>query len=126
MLNTDTMHITFLLQLQAQLRVLHWQTKSYAEHKALGKLYDTLDPLIDTLVETHAGKYGNTLGNPNFSFSVNNYKDSNSMGVVQTAIEFLTNELTKKLNPNTDTDLLNIRDEMVSALNQTKYLLRLE
>lgn len=120
------MHISFFLQLQSQLRVLHWQTKSYAEHKALGKLYDTLDPLIDTFVEAHAGKYGNTLGNPNFSFSVNNYKDSNSMGVIQTAIEFLTNELPKKLNSNTDTDLLNIRDEMVSALNQTKYLLRLE
>jgi hypothetical protein len=95
-------------------------------YKALGKLYDALDGLIDTYVETHAGKYGNTLGNPNFSFSVSNYKDSNSLGVITTAIEFLSIELPKKLNPNTDTDLLNIRDEMLGALNQTKYLLRLE
>jgi hypothetical protein len=121
-----SMHISFFLQLQSQVRVLHWQTKSYEEHKALGKLYDALDPLVDKFVEVHAGKYGNTLGNPNFSFSVSNYKDSNSMGIVQMAIEFLTNELPKKLNPNTDTDLLNIRDEMVGALNRTKYLLRLE
>ena len=119
------MCVTFFLQLQSQLRVLHWQTKSYAEHKALGKAYEGLDGLIDQFVEIHTGKYGNTLGNPNFSFSVNNYKDSNSLGVINNAIYYLTHEMPQKLDSTQDTDLLNIRDEMIGVLNQTKYLLRL-
>jgi len=120
------MCVTFFLQLQSQLRVLHWQTKSYAEHKALGKAYDGLDGLIDQFVEVHTGKYGNTLGNPSFSFNVNNYKDSNSLGVINAAIYYLTHELPTKLDQTADTDLLNIRDEMLAVLNRTKYLLRLQ
>lgn len=76
-------------------------------------------------MEVHTGKYGNTLGNPSFSFNVNNYKDSNSLGVINAAIYYLTHELPTKLDQTADTDLLNIRDEMLAVLNQTKYLLRL-
>ena len=119
------MCVTFFLQLQSQLRVLHWQTKSFAEHKALGKAYEGLDGLIDQFVEIHTAKYGSTLGNPNFNFTVNNYKDSNSLGVINHAIYYLTHEMPQKLDATQDTDLLNIRDEMVGVLNQTKYLLRL-
>jgi hypothetical protein len=119
------MNITTFLQLLAQLRVLHWQTKSYGEHKALGKAYDALDGLVDQFVEVHSGKYGNTLAKTNFSFSVQNYKDANSLGVINTAINYLTVELPTTLGQG-DTDLLNIRDEMLSVLNQTKYLLRLQ
>ena len=118
------MHITTFLALQAQLKILHWQTKSYPEHKALGKAYETLDGLMDTFVEVHAGKYGNTLAKSKFEFSVLNYKDTNPMAVIDTAIGYLSKELPLILKEG-DTDLLNIRDEMVSTLNQTKYLLRL-
>jgi len=118
------MHITAMLSLQSQLKVLHWQTKSYAEHQALGKAYDALDDLIDTFVEVHAGKYGNTLAKTKFEFSVLNYKDTNVMAVIDNAIGYLSKELPLILKEG-DTDLLNIRDEMLSTLNQTKYLLRL-
>ena len=36
----------------------HWATKSYSEHKALGKLYDDLIDKIDTIVEAYQGYYG--------------------------------------------------------------------
>lgn len=120
------MCVTFFLQLQSQLRVLHWQTKSYAEHKALGKAYEGLDGLVDQFVEIHSSKYGNTFATPNFNFTVNNYTNSNSLGVIQNAIYYLTHELPEKLDSKQDTDLLNIRDEMLGVLNQTKYLLRLQ
>ncbi len=44
--------ISTFLCMQSQLRVWHWQTNSYAEHKALGKLYESLDGLVDDFVET--------------------------------------------------------------------------
>ena len=123
-LGDSGMHISTFLTIQAQLRILHWQTKSYAEHKALGKAYDALDGLIDQFVEVHSGKYGNTLAKTNFQFSAVNYKDANVIALIDSYIAYLTNELPLVCKQG-DSDLLNIRDEMLSVLNQTKYLLRL-
>ena len=59
--------ITNFLSIQSQLKVLHWQTKSYAEHKAFGKLYDALDGLFDTFIEVYMGKYGTILAKEEFA-----------------------------------------------------------
>ena len=51
------------LQTQAQMRILHWQTTSYAEHNAFGGFYDATGDIIDKIVEAIQGKYGRiTLG----------------------------------------------------------------
>ena len=47
-----------LLALTAQIRVLHWQTKSYAEHTALGGFYDSLTYKLDSLIESLQGNVG--------------------------------------------------------------------
>ena len=36
----------------------HWSTKSYAEHKALGKFYAELIGKIDSIIEAYQGWYG--------------------------------------------------------------------
>lgn len=115
--------IQFFVQLQQQFRILHWETKSYARHKAYGDIYGTLDGLVDTFMETYMGKYGR----PKFD-SINielmSMKNVKINDLINDGIDFLnglTNELTDK-----DTDLLNIRDEMVGELNKLKYLLTLE
>lgn len=36
----------------------HLETKSYAQHKALGSFYDDVLGLTDSLVESYQGKYG--------------------------------------------------------------------
>ena len=36
----------------------HWQTKSYAQHKALAKYYNAIPDLVDQLVDSWMGKYG--------------------------------------------------------------------
>ena len=56
-----------LLQMQNQLRIFHWQTKSYAVHKALGKAYESLNDLIDTFVETALGRKEVDLSNGNIN-----------------------------------------------------------
>jgi len=45
--------------------------------------------------------------------------------LIDVFIEFLQNDLPEELEK-TDTDLLNIRDEMLGLLNKTKYLLLLK
>ena len=51
-------NVNFLLGLQIQMKINHWQTKGYARHNAYGGFYEVLDGLIDTFVESAMGKYG--------------------------------------------------------------------
>ena len=46
----DNEIILELVKVQNQFRFLHWQTTSYAKHKAYGKFYDNLGSLIDSIV----------------------------------------------------------------------------
>ena len=47
-----------LVYFQEQLHLLHWQTSSYAEHKALGKLYEYVQDFKDELMEKLMGYTG--------------------------------------------------------------------
>ena len=119
--------ITKLLTVQNQLRVYHWQTKSYAEHKALGKLYESLDGLTDQFIETLSGaKGGVPSAKDNFTFIADNYKDNKTVvAFLDEFIVYLSQDVPQMLDSK-NTDLLNIRDEMLGAVNRTKYLLRLK
>lgn len=122
----DMTLITTLLTLQDQLKVFHWQTKSYAEHKALGNLYDDLSDLIDEFVETFSGRYGVPAARESYKLTVTNYRDNAScVEFLDKSIAYMTKDVTAMLKPE-DTDLLNLRDEMIGAMNKTKYLLRLK
>jgi len=119
--------ITELLTLQNQLRIFHWQTDSYAEHKALNKAYDSIDALIDSFVEVFQGKNARVKGKDGFTIKLNNYKDNGDIvKFVDNNISYLTTELPKKLGEGYQDELLNIRDEMVATLEQLKYLLTLK
>lgn len=118
------MHIEKFLTLQNQLRIHHWQTPSYAEHKALGAAYEGLDDLIDTFVETYMGKYGKDTEQER-TITLHGYEKSHPMPVLKYFEDYLLDELPQELSKEKDTDLLNIRDEMLALLNKTKYLLTL-
>jgi len=38
--------------------IAHWNTKSYAEHMALGDFYEGVVDILDNLVETYQGNFG--------------------------------------------------------------------
>lgn len=112
-----------LLQILDQLKYLHFQTKSYARHVALGNLYDALSDLVDEFVETYMGKYGRvkTQGKIHLAnlgeVSIDKFMDE----IVDIFVSF-----TDAFPDPADSDLLNIRDEMLGKTNRTKYLLTLE
>jgi DNA-binding ferritin-like protein len=118
-------NVNLFLGLQAQLKVLHWQTKGYARHKALGETYDNLEDLIDTFVEEAMGKYGRfVLDDETNTIQLANLKELKPEAMADTVIEAL-NQFSSQYDE-TDTNLLNIRDEMLGLLNKLKYLLTLE
>lgn len=111
---------------QQQMRILHWQTKKYSRHIAYGSIYDSLDDLIDTFTETCMGKYGRIelsgdLGN----LSLQNMSEIKVSEYINEFIEFLIG-LTDEFDASKDSDVLNIRDEIMGECNKLKYLLTLE
>ena len=106
------------------MRILHWQTTSFARHNAYGGIYDSLNSLIDMYVEVSMGKYGRIESKNGFKIELANYNDISPTDFVDKYVNYLVNELPKSLEK-TDTDLLNIRDEMLAQLNKLKYLLTL-
>jgi len=114
--------ISAFLKIQNQLRIFHWQTPSYAQHKAFGKAYEAFDGLVDNYIEVFIGKYGKTQGKITYKLELESYDEAYD-SFIDNCIVFL-NGLSNELD-STDTDLLNIRDEMLGELNRLKYLLTL-
>ena len=110
------------------MRVFHWQTQkkpgSFAQHEAFGKAYEELDPLIDDFIEIFQGKNGAIMGRDGFTLKLMNLSD-NTEEVIDEYITFLRETIGQSLEPDYDSDLLNIRDEMMAIFNQTKYRLRM-
>lgn len=118
--------VNFLVGLQIQLRIFHWQTKGIARHEAFGKTYDTLDDLIDEFVEISMGKYGRfTLEDDTKSIEMVNLTDINPTDMIKVCTKALI-EFSMDLDETEDTDLLNLRDEILGSLNKLLYLLTLE
>jgi DNA-binding ferritin-like protein len=118
-------NVNLFLGLQAQLKIFHWQTKGFARHTALGATYDALDDLIDTFVEEAMGKYGRfILDEETNTIQLVNLKELKPEAMLDTVIEAL-NQFSSQYDE-TDTNLLNIRDEMLGSMNKLKYLLTLE
>ncbi len=111
--------------MREQLKLYHWQTHSYARHKATDDVLDALDKVIDEYVETYMGKYGRPRLNARTNtVKIGNLNEKSATLFVKVCIAHLQGPLVKKLNA-ADTDLLNLRDEMLGELHKVLYLFSL-
>ena len=112
---------TFIEMLNT-VKLYHWRTYSYSEHKATDELYDSLNKNIDRFVEVLLGK------------------DQSRVKIMEKRIELLDfdsnipfknkmleyrqylMDMNIVFNEKRDSDLLSIRDDIVSDLDQTLYL----
>jgi len=118
------MIISPLLRIQNQIRIFHWQTNSYAEHKAFGKTYENLDELVDSFVESFFGKYGKVKAKLSYNIVLVNY-DSDPIIFVDECVSTFKN-IRNELDSDKDSELLNILDEMLAEMDKLKYLLTLK
>ena len=108
------------------IKLFHWKTHSFATHKATDELYDSLNENIDKFIEVLLGKTGSRidlLRNKTITLI-----DLNSQEQLESKIGYFKNYLVglnnyKSLSLMTNTDLLNIRDEILGDLNKFLYLL---
>jgi len=118
--------IHFFFTMREQLKLYHWQTGVFARHKATDDVLKGLDEHVDLFVEIYMGKYGR----PNITRTTNtvqvkNMSEKTAVKFVKDCIAYLQGPLTKSLK-GADTDLINIRDEMLGELNQLLYLFTLK
>ena len=115
------------LQLQSQMKVLHWQTTSYAEHVAFGGFYDAADPLIDKLIEAIQGKYGRIMFGGIDSIQVSDYSNLKINVFIYDMELFFGNDIFLcGLNKAGDPEIENILHEIRAEIDKLKYLLTLK
>lgn len=112
---------TFIEMLNV-VKLYHWKTRSYAEHRATDELYERLNEKIDRFVEVYLGKdegrikvwereleAKQAINKTEFKHRIYEYR------------EFLKN-LTLHFDAKKDSDLLSIRDDILGDINQFLYL----
>lgn len=119
-------HIHFFLHLRDQIKLYHWQTKVYARHIATDKMLEQMEKSIDSFVEIYIGKYGRPkIAGKNAVITLHNLTEAGATRLVNAAIKYLQGPLTKSLQAGSDSDLINLRDELIGELNQLLYLFTL-
>lgn len=115
---------TMMLQMQNQYKIFHWQTTSFSQHKSFDETVGNLISHIDEFIETYMGKYGRVIAASTFNLTLSNLSNADAVAATDNYINFLIG-LSGQLDSAKDSDLLNIRDEILGSLNKLKYLLTL-
>ena len=116
--------VNLLLKLLIIVKIYHWKTKSYAEHKATDKLYSSLNEHIDKFVEVLLGKNGTRLNMKGKNIDIEDPSTTQEINkIIYEYRILLENKLEKYIPLEGNTDLYNIRDEILGDLNQFLYLL---
>lgn len=111
--------MSLLFHSQTQVHMLHLQTTSYSEHKALQNYYEGIDGLIDGLVESFQGKYGIIKGYK--SYNIDEYKSTES---TVKYLKDLCSKIEKLRNCCKDSYIQNQIDTVCELINSTLYKLR--
>ena len=108
-----------------QLKMYHWQTQSHSRHVASGEFVTNLTEFIDTFVEVYQGKYGRIKLDKIVSVKLQNLNDTTVIDYLNKYKNYLLYILPGTLDDVKDTDLLNLKDEMLAEANKLLYLFTL-
>jgi hypothetical protein len=116
------------LEMLMMVKLYHWKTTSYATHKATDELYSKLNENIDKFIEILLGKTG--LRTDLMSTSEGKFKliDLSNQESLKREVDAFKGYLVslndnKAMQKMSNTDLYNVRDEILGDLNQFLYLL---
>ena len=120
-----------VLMHMAQAKLLHWETKSRAEHEALDELFKQLSKIGDRLVESVMGKYGRPELTPEeANFTLSNYENpENPDGLprfINNIDNCFRNECASLFSPEKDPEIHNIIQEILGVIDNVSYLLTLQ
>ena len=123
-LNSSGDIILFFMDMLTTVKLYHWKTMNYATHKATDELYDDLNKYVDEFVEVLLGYKGGVRAKlPRTQVTLH---DCNSIEEFKKKIDGYKNVLigfTSRFDGKKNSDLLNIRDEILATLNKSIYVM---
>lgn len=110
------------MELLTMIKLYHWKTHSYSQHKATDELYSKLNENIDRFVEVLLGKSKqriHMLENKMRLYDLDTKQELRDH--VLEYRDFLVN-MDQVFHERRDSDLFSIRDDLLADLNQFLYL----
>lgn len=117
--DTNAIVATFM-EMANLVKIFHWNTRSYAQHKATDELHSRLGENVDKFIEILLGKRETRFRNLRKSVSISQQKPREFKARIYWFRDYLTH--LDACFGKRDTDLLNIRDEILGDVNQFLYL----
>lgn len=108
-----------LLNAATSVHYLHLKSTSYAQHVALGDLYDALPGAVDGLVEVWQGRYQTLLEYPTQGVT----SPSDPLDFVLKLHGYVINNR-YSFAPIEDTEIQNMIDDLIATLGKTAYKLK--
>ncbi len=112
-----------LMELLNMIKLYHWKTNQYGHHVASDNMYEKLDKHIDKFVEIYLGKSKSRIKNWDNQLSVIQYNRKNTFKSKLLEYREMLSDLNLCFDEKKDSDLLSVRDDILSDLNQFLYLL---
>jgi len=114
----------YFLGLLGQIKIYHWTTMSFSVHKALDELHSSLSGNIDEIMESYIGRSNIQ---PIADFNITMTANTNATNLL-TYLENEKNNIKTIRNKHFKgiSELQNIIDEMLSSINKTIYLSKLQ
>lgn len=113
-----------VLQTQAQNKLLHWGTLSFAQHKAFDDFKGEFDGLSDNLIESIMGKYGRPIVGAS-TIEVMDYNMIDTVAYFDSLYEYFTDCIGQFQPKENNEEIVNILAEIIALVDKTKYLLTL-
>ena len=115
--------VCVFLEMLNMVKLYHWKTRSFAQHKATDELYAKLNENIDTFVEILLGKDESRVKMvEKRSRLIDSENTADFKSRIYEYREFLI-DISTYFDTKRDTDLLNVRDEILGHVNQFLYLM---
>lgn len=111
---------------RTQVKLYHFQTNSYSGHKASDNLIEKFDLLSDKFWEGYQGSRNKRikLNESNSKITLYNIGSEKEVKKLCENMKYvLTNEMNQFIRPSKDSDLFNIRDEILAEINTFLYLI---
>lgn len=108
--------VTLLFEIEYVSHIKHLQTQSFAQHMALGGLYEGIVEHRDSFIESYQGKYGIISG-----YKVLNSREETD---ILTYLKGCTNKIEDFRTKVTDGYLQQIVDDILELIYTTTYKLR--
>lgn len=120
-----TQIVRVLLEMVNVVKLYHWNTHSYAEHKATDELHERLGENIDKFVEVYLGKDGSRIQKWNQHMEIPQLANASTLKSRMFEFRDFLVKMNDVFDEKKDSDLLSIRDDILADVHQFLYLLTL-